>query len=202
MPATPEPAQEPPYGTGRRIGLFGGSFDPIHNGHLILAREAIERLQLDFVVFIPARISPHKLDRHPAPPEIREAMIRAAIAGEPRFFISDCELRREGPSFTFDTVRSIRGQTEAELFYLVGEDNLAKLHTWHRIGELRELARFVLLGRAGVKDAGDLPLVSRNIDISSTEIRNRVARGLSVRYLLPEAACEIITQRRLYLDDH
>lgn len=201
MAFTTDPAQEPPYETGKRIGLFGGSFDPVHHGHLILAREAIERLELDFVVFIPARISPHKLDRHPAPPADREKMLRAAVADEPRFFVSDCELRREGPSFTFDTVESIRTRTRAELFYLIGEDNLAKLPTWHRIDELRALAQFVLMVRSGRDAPVEFPLIARQIDISSTEIRNRVARGLSVRYLLPESACEIISHRRLYLDD-
>ena len=92
----------------QKTGLFGGSFDPIHVGHLILAREAREQLGLDRVIFIPAGISPHKLDREPAPAELRLAMVRAAVAGEPGFEVEDCELRREGPSYTIATVRTMR----------------------------------------------------------------------------------------------
>ncbi len=93
-----------------KIGLYGGSFDPIHNGHLILARDAMERLELDKVIFLPARISPHKLDRPPAPPEARCQMLSAAIAEEPRFEMDACEIEREGPSFTIDTVQSFRAR--------------------------------------------------------------------------------------------
>ena len=93
-----------------KIGLYGGSFDPIHNGHLILARDAMERLELDKVIFLPARISPHKLDRPPAPPEARCQMLSAAIADEPRFEMDPCEIEREGPSFTIDTVQSFQSQ--------------------------------------------------------------------------------------------
>ena len=89
-----------------KIGLYGGSFDPIHNGHLILARDAMERLELDKVIFLPARISPHKLDRPPAPPEVRCQMLSAAIAEETRFEMDACEIEREEPSFTIDTVQS------------------------------------------------------------------------------------------------
>ena len=111
-----------------KIGLYGGSFDPIHNGHLILARDAMERLELDKVIFLPARISPHKLDRPPAPPEVRCQMLSAAIAEETRFEMDACEIEREGPSFTIDTVQSFRARhPQAQLYYFIGDDNVAEL---------------------------------------------------------------------------
>lgn len=186
----------------RRTGLFGGSFDPIHIGHLILAREAREQLGLDRVIFIPAAISPHKLDRRPAPAAARLEMVRAAIAGEAGFECDDCELHREGPSFTIDTVRTMRVRyPDDAFFYFIGGDNLAKLDTWCEIGELRRLVQFVVLDRRGGGTGAGLLRVSRPVEVSSTEIRNRVARGESIRYLLPDKACEVIYRNGLYRDE-
>jgi len=186
----------------RNIGLFGGSFDPIHHGHLILAREALESLGLDRVIFIPNGISPHKLTRPPAPAGLRCQMVEAAVHDEAGFDWDDCEIRRAGPSFAIDTVREMAARYPgAELHYFIGEDNLAGLHTWKGIAELRTLVRFVIMSRGlGAPDQG-FPVISRPVDVSSTEIRNRIARGLSVRYLLPEAACQIISQHRLYRNE-
>jgi len=186
----------------RKIGLFGGSFDPIHHGHLILARQAREDLGLDRVIFIPAGVSPHKLGRPPAPAEDRCEMLEAAIRGEAGFFWDDCEVRRDGPSFAIDTVRLMRSKfPEAEIFYFIGEDNVSALDTWKDIALLRELARFVVLSRGGEPGGHGFPVVGRNVEISSTEIRNRIARGLSVRYFLPEPTCHIILKNRLYRND-
>ncbi len=186
-------------GVARRTGLFGGSFDPIHNGHLILAREARERLGLDRVIFIPARISPHKLDRNPAPAELRLAMVRAAIAGEAGFECDDLEVRREGPSYAIETVRELRGRfPEDEFLYFIGEDNLAKLSTWAEIDALRRMVQFVVLDRDAGGPDENFPRICRQVEVSSTEVRNRVARGQSIRYLLPEAACDIIYRNGLY----
>jgi nicotinate-nucleotide adenylyltransferase len=186
----------------QKTGLFGGSFDPIHVGHLILAREAREQLGLDRVIFIPAGISPHKLDREPAPAELRLAMVRAAVAGEPGFEVEDCELRREGPSYTIATVRTMRERyPDDAFFYFIGEDNVAKLDTWFEIEELRRLVRFVVLARAVGGSSGGFLRVCRQIEVSSTEVRNRVARGESIRYLLPEEACEIISRSGLYRNE-
>ncbi len=183
---------------GERIGLFGGSFDPIHHGHLILAREARESIGLDRVIFLPARISPHKLDRPPAPAEWRLRMVQAAIREEPGFVCDERELRREGPSFAIDTVREYRADhPEAELFYFIGDDNTEALHTWKEIEALRREVTFIVLARGGAGDA----VVSRKIEISSSEIRKRVASGLSVRYLLPEEVCIMIFQNGLYRND-
>lgn len=186
-----------------RIGLYGGSFDPIHHGHLILAREAREQLGLDRVVFLPARLSPHKLDRPPAPAEVRWAMLLAALQEEEGLVADDRELRRPGPSFAIETVREFaREFPGAEIFYLIGVDNVAELHTWKESSVLLQAARFVVLDRSGSAPPHPWPTISRRVEISSTEIRNRVAQGRSVRYLLPEMSRQILLQHALYAQDH
>jgi nicotinate-nucleotide adenylyltransferase len=186
----------------KKIGLYGGTFDPIHNGHLILARDAMERLELDRVVFLPAHVSPHKLDRPPASAEARCRMVAESIEGEPGFYLDDREIRREGPSFTVDTVREYGAEFPgAQLFYFVGDDNLDELHTWKEIDHLRELAQFVVLSRAGMPFLAEFPMITRRVEISSTEIRNRIARGQSVRYMVPYPACQVITMLGLYKND-
>ena len=188
--------------SSEKIGLFGGSFDPIHHGHLILARDAMESLGLDRVIFIPANVSPHKLSRPPLATHLRCEMVAAAIAGEPRFSMDVCEAEREGPSFAVHTVKLMQRRfPKAEFFYFIGEDNVSSLHTWREIDELKKLASFVVLARGNLESAEGFPVIRRNIDISSTDIRNRIARGLSVRYLLPDAVCAILTRHQLYLND-
>lgn len=187
----------------RKVGLYGGSFDPIHHGHLILARDVRERLGLERMIFIPAGVSPHKLGQPPAPPALRLEMVRAAVAGEEGFECDDCEVMREGPSFAIDTVRLMMGRfPRAEIFYLIGGDNLEALHTWKEIAALRELVTFVVLARggAGMPPEGFVPF-DRRVDISSTDIRKRIATGRPVRYLLPEAVCTIVSRHRLYRND-
>lgn len=181
-----------------RVGLYGGTFDPIHHGHLVLARQALEELALDRVVFLPAALSPHKQENPPTDGWVRLRMIEVSIAGEPGFEVNSCELRREPPSYTIDTLREFRSRwPEAEFFYFIGEDNVADLHTWRAIEEIRSIVSLVVLGR-GEGESGGLPRIARWVDISSTEIRNRVAQRRSVRYLLPEAACHIIEEENLY----
>lgn len=188
-----------------RIGLYGGTFDPIHLGHLILARHAAEQLGLSQIVFIPAAISPHKLSRAPAAPaDVRWAMVQAAIVGEPQFAADDCELHRSGPSYAFDTVTSFRRQMPgAGIAYLIGEDNVRELPTWHRIAELREIVQFAvfrrrLAGPPPPPGAGPFPIIDRAIDISSTDIRMRVAAGLSIRYLVTDPVAHLIDAHQLY----
>ena len=183
----------------RKIGIYGGTFDPIHHAHLILAREAMETLQLEEVIFIPAAMSPHKLDERPTPAEIRLEMLRAAIEDEPRFRLDERELHRPPPSFTIETIEEFaRAAPEAELFYFIGSDNLPRLHTWHRIEDLKKLVQFVVLERRSVPSESTLLTVRRLVDISATEIRNRVATGASIRYLVPPAVAEIIQRHQLY----
>ncbi len=184
-----------------RLALYGGTFDPVHHGHLILAREAIEQLALDRVVFIPAGHSPHKLARPPAPAAVRRAMLAAAIAGEPCFALDDSELQCPGPSFSIETVERIAAEFPgARLHYLIGADNLRELHTWRRIEDLRRIAQFVVFGRGAeaADDSHGFPTISRRVDISATEIRARVARRASIRYLVPEPVSSIIANNHLY----
>ena len=182
-----------------KIALYGGTFDPIHHGHLILAREAIGQLGLARVVFIPAAQSPHKLALAPAPAEARLEMVRAAVADEAGFEVDDAEIRRPGPSFTIDTVEAwLAREPEAELFYLIGHDNVRELATWRRFEDLRRLVRFVVCGRGENGAPHDFPVISRRVDISATDIRARVARGDSIRYLVPDAVRAIIAARGLY----
>ncbi len=194
-----ETAIQQPTTPIHRAALYGGTFDPVHHGHLILARDALETLKLDRVVFIPAGISPHKLGASSTPADLRREMLALAIADEPRFVLDDSELQREGPSFTVDTVEAVsRRYAGAELFYLIGGDNVPKLHTWHRFADLSKLVKFAVFDRNGDSATHDFPTLPRRIDISATEIRERVARGASIRYLVPEPVRTFIEHHRLY----
>ncbi len=182
-----------------KLGLYGGSFDPIHLGHLILAREARERLRLDRVLFIPAAHSPHKLGTVPTPGKVRREMLAAALADEAGFSLEECDLHRAGPSFAIETVRELRGRwPDAEFFYLIGHDNVAKLPTWHCYEELRRAVQFVVFGRGEHDAPHDFPTIVRRVDVSATEVRTRVARGESIRYLVPDMVREIISRQQLY----
>lgn len=183
----------------RRIAIYGGTFDPIHHAHLILAREATEQLDLARVIFVPAARSPFKPNDETAPADDRLAMLRAAVAHEPQFEIDDLELRRPAPSYSIDTVVEFASRNPtARPFFLVGEDNVLALPSWHRWAELREMAEFVVLERTGTHPVHSYRAIRRHVDISATQIRNRVASGRSIRYLVPEAVAEIIHARGLY----
>jgi nicotinate-nucleotide adenylyltransferase len=182
----------------RKIGVYGGTFDPIHHAHLILAREAREQLALEKVIFVPAAVSP--LKREPtANAGERLSMLRAAIENEPAFVVDDCELRRPPPSYTIDTIVDIeRREHDAEIVYLVGHDNVPSFPKWYRFDELQKKVRFVVLDRTGGESTHQFQTIHRKIDISATEVRKRVASGRSIRYLVPPAVAEIIQQGKLY----
>ena len=183
----------------KKIGIFGGTFDPIHYGHLILARDALEQLHLDSVLFIPAALSPHKMEQRPADNERRVEMLRAAIEGEPRFCFDELELHRPPPSYTVETIETLkRREPDSEFVCLIGEDNVAELSTWHRFADLSKMVRFAVLDRTGLRTEHPFPTIRRHIDISATDIRNRVARGQSIRYLVPPAVENLIRERQLY----
>jgi nicotinate-nucleotide adenylyltransferase len=182
----------------RKIGIYGGTFDPIHHGHLILARTALEQLGLEKVIFVPAASSPFK-EAPSAPADVRLRMLRAAVAGVDYFATDECDLKRPPPSYTFDTVQVIRGREgEAVFYYLLGEDNVKDLPRWHRFAELREMVQFVVLDRTGVAIEHPYPMVRQKIDISATDIRKRVASGRAIRYLVPREVEEIIREANLY----
>jgi len=199
------------------IGLFGGTFDPIHHGHLIAARSVAEQLSLGRVIFLPSSSPPHKVEPEILAPKHREAMVRLAVVDEPLFECHDFDLRRPGPSFTIETVQHFRevSGAGAELCWIIGADSLADLSSWHRAAELVEQCRIVTAVRPGWDE---LPrarlgeaLSDRQIetlfgnvvptpliDISSTDIRRRVREGRSIRFLVPEAVERYIKEHGLY----
>jgi len=183
----------------KKIAIYGGTFDPVHHAHLILAREAIETLGLEKVILVPAAISPLKKAAPVASGEVRLAMLRAAIKGEPEFEVDECELRRALPSYTIDTVEDIRRrESDAALYCLIGEDNIEQLPRWYRFSELAKMVHFIVLDRSGKQPTHSYQLIHRRIDISATEIRRRVAQNESIRYLVPESVEKIIHREKLY----
>ena len=185
----------------KKIAIYGGTFDPVHHAHLILARQAIEALGLNKVILVPASISPLKKAAPVASGEVRLAMLQAAIKGEPEFEVNECELLRPPPSYTIDTVEDIRQrECDAAIYCLIGEDNVEQLSRWHRFVELEKMVRFVVLDRSGKEPSHSYQLIHRRIDISATEIRRRVAQNESIRYLVPDPVEEIIQREKLYRD--
>jgi nicotinate-nucleotide adenylyltransferase len=198
---------------GRRVGIFGGSFNPIHNGHLLIARELVERLQLDEIRFIPARMSPHKLDAPDmAPAEHRLAMIELAIAGEERMSSSNVEIRREGPSWTVETLKELSGnEPGVEWILLMGSDAIADLNRWKDVPTICSLASVAYYVRPGEEEP-DLSALREQIgedvnirrvdgpriDLSATGIRERIHQGLSVDDLVPAGVAEYIREHGLY----
>jgi len=181
-----------------KVGVFGGTFDPVHVGHLAIANAALDELGLERVYFVPARRSPLKHDGPIASAEDRLAMLAAVIRDEPRFRVSEVELDRKRPSFTVDTLESLRG--EGELFLILGSDAYADFERWREPARIRDLAEIVLAARPGAPNApaGVRMLDSPLMDISARELRARAARGRSLRYLVPEAALRYIEEHRLY----
>ena len=182
-----------------RLGLYGGSFDPVHHAHLILARQALEDLKLDRVIFIPAAESPFKPGNTTASAEDRLEMIRVAIRGEPAFAVDSIEIDREPPSYTIHTVKAYKAQyPREELIFLVGEDHLESLPKWNEFGELSQIINFAVLSRSDLPLRVDYPVIRRRIDLSSTEIRHRVAKNLPISYLVPEDVLRYINEKNLY----
>ncbi len=191
----------------RRVGVFGGSFDPVHNAHLALASLALEQLGLDEVRWIPTG-QPSQKTRDLADAADREAMVRLAIAGEPRFVLDRAELRRRGVSYTLDTVRELKAaEPDTEWFLILGQDQYATLHTWRDWRELLGMVTLAVANRPGA-DLSANPQIARTaahvvslpmMDVSSTEVRRRAAAGESISGLVPEAVARYIERRRLYV---
>ena len=190
-----------------KIGIFGGSFDPPHHGHLIVARHVRESLGLDHILLVPANRSPHKLDRTPAQSHHRLAMVRLAVADDPGFAVSDAEVARGGVSYTVDTLRSIRSEApDHQLFFLLGSDNSAEFLSWREPEEILRLSTVVLMSRAGFGESAPGPLGDPSalrvdvplIDIRSRDLRSRIREGASIRYLVPDTVERYILREGLY----
>jgi nicotinate-nucleotide adenylyltransferase len=188
-----------------RLGIFGGTFDPPHLGHLLPLIDASETLRLDAVRLVPAATQPLKAGRTASAPAHRLAMTERLIAGIPRFSVDPVEIRRAGLSFTVDTVAEIAAATrEAELVLIVGADAFALFDQWREPGRIKDLATIAVLSRgdgAAVEsrlEDGVTFLRTRRVDISSTELRARVADGRTIRGFVPDAVADYIAEHRLY----
>ncbi|CAB4848477.1 unannotated protein [freshwater metagenome] len=194
----------------RRVGVMGGTFDPIHHGHLVAASEVAHRFGLDEVVFVPTGQPWQKLERDVTPAEDRYLMTVIATAGDPRFAVSRVDVDRDGPTYTVDTLRELRSAFESsgkdvELFFITGADALASIADWRDASEVVSLAHFVGVTRPGhvLSDPGLPPGSVTLVEIpalaiSSTDCRERVQRGEPLRYLVPDGVREYIAKRRLY----
>jgi len=195
-----------------RALCFGGSFNPIHHGHLACARAVAESAGFDRAVLVPNHQSPHKAGvADIAPAAHRAAMCRLAVAGEPLFAVDDLELQRPPPSYTLDTVRLLTARGWPAVHWLIGADQLATLPLWHEADTLLAEASFVVMARPGWSfDWQNLPpryrslreqlVVAPLLEISSTDIRRRVRQGRSIRYLTPDAVATYIHEHRLYTE--
>lgn len=200
----------------QRIGILGGTFDPVHNGHLVIAEEARARLQLERVLFIPTNVSPLKQGRHLASTEHRCTMVELAIAGNPFFALSLVDLNRPAPSYTIDTLRLLRscyGET-SQLYFIMGQDTLGTILAWRAPQEIIRLCTLVVVSRPGYHPdiaalGHSLPglreslivLSTPELSVSSTELRQRVANGWPIRYQLPDSVEAYIRQHGLYREN-
>ena len=210
--------------TPRRVGVFGGTFDPPHLGHASVARDVADALSLDTVLWIPARIPPHKSRRGISPPEVRLEMVQAASQSDARFAVSEIELERPGPSYTVDTLRALAGP---DLYLIIGYDQYLELDTWHEPAEILSHAHLAVMDRRGAgvpEDLSDDPSAPRavralaarhtepraamaervirvpvgRVDVSSTLVRERVRRGRDVSNLVSPSVLDIIRREGLY----
>ena len=191
----------------KNIGMFGGSFNPPHNGHLIVCQAVLDQVGLDKIIFIPSAIPPHKLDMRLAPAEMRLEMVKLATVGNPGFDVSDIELRRGGTSYTVDTLKGLQQQhPDSQLHLLIGADNWVDFETWRMPDQIMQLAQIVVMTRPGFAIErfahrygrrvrfGDVP----NIGISGTMIRLNIKSGRSVKYLVPPQVEHFLDQHALY----
>jgi nicotinate-nucleotide adenylyltransferase len=198
-----------------RIGVLGGSFDPVHIGHLIIAQDAVEQLELNRLIFVPTAVSPHKQHCQPVEGRHRLEMLQLATENNLRFEVSDMELSRGGVSYTVDTVQHLQADHPgAELFFIVGLDSLSELHRWHRVKELFDCCTVVPFGRGGEDPEAvaakcglskdwknrllDRLIRIHEVEVSASEIRMRIAEGLSIQTLVPPEVEMYIAEHNLY----
>ncbi len=190
-----------------RIGIFGGTFNPPHVGHLIVGESVREQLKLDKIIFVPSYISPHKRKGEETLASHRLKMVQTAIRNNSFFSVSDIEIKRKGTSYTYETLEILRKEYQgAKIFFIIGIDNFAEFHTWRKPQRIAELATLVVMNRPmEAEDTGRKRLRSTtefvevpDIQVSSTEIRRRVKEGKSIRFLVPEAVERYIARMKLY----
>lgn len=200
-----------------KIGIFGGTFDPVHVGHLVAADRACCDLDMQKVIFVPAGLPPHKAGQPVTPGEHRLAMVRLAVQDNPRFEVSDLELKRQGCSYTVDTISYFRRLLpDDELYFILGMDSLLQLNTWHDVDNMLKMCCLVAVARPGYAlETGDpeikllwekvrertLILRIPGLDIAASELRQRVREGRTVRYLLPAAVLDYIEEHGLYREN-
>lgn len=198
----------------RRIGILGGTFDPIHVGHLMTAEAVRDEFGLDKVIFVPAAVPPHKMDQQVTEAKHRYLMTVLATNSNPHFDVSSVEMDRPGPSYTIDTIYELKRQygENTDLFFITGADAIAEIPTWDRIEELLGLCQFIAAARPGflpnvdnIKEYfGELGsarihrLETPELEISSTNIRDRVKRGFSIKYIVPSTVENYIYKEGLY----
>lgn len=204
-----------PVVTLHRLGVFGGTFDPPHEGHVAAARNVADTLDLDVVLWVPARRSPHKPDASLSAADLRARMVRAVMDEDPRFAMTSLELDREGPSYTVDTLRALaadRGFADSQLFLIIGVDQYRAFDRWREPSDILDLATLVVMDRGGeglftaesVVGAARPDRVVRvpvpRVDVSSTEVRERVVRGEDLRGRVPPLVASLIASEGLYCD--
>ncbi|ORT98993.1 Nicotinate-nucleotide adenylyltransferase [Anaerovibrio sp. JC8] len=200
----------------KRVGIMGGTFDPIHVGHLMTAEAVRDEYNLDRVIFIPAAMPPHKQQQNVTMAKHRYVMTVLATCSNPNFEVSDIEMNRPGPSYTIDTISQLITQygKNTEFYFITGADTIQEIHTWDRIDELLTLCHFIGASRQGclpdvnqIKESfGELGkrkihrLETPELEISSTDIRNRIKKGYSIKYIVPSCVEQYIYKEGLYKD--
>ena len=191
----------------RKIGILGGTFDPIHMGHLVLAEQVKEKLKLDQVIFIPCFSPPHKRGRKLSPAKDRFHITRLAVDGNPFFLVSDIELKRKGFSYTVDTLRQLKNlYPNSKIYFLTGSDALNEIHTWKDPEKIYKLAKMVIATRPGFDEFDpedhfakkSIIINITGVDIYSSQIRGRVKKGQSIKYLVPSKVEKYIKRKKLY----
>ncbi|GKS80944.1 putative nicotinate-nucleotide adenylyltransferase [Ligilactobacillus pabuli] len=188
----------------KRVGLMGGTFNPVHNGHLIVADQVASQLGLDQVVFLPDNLPPHVDKKEAIAAKDRVKMVRMAIAGNEKFTLDTLEVDRGGVSYTYDTIKELKARhPDVDYYFIIGGDMVEYLPKWNRIDELVKMVKFVGVKRTGAKMNSKYPILwvdVPTIDISSTLIRNKIKQGCSIRYLVPDAVAEYLKEEGLYRD--
>lgn len=190
----------------RRVGIMGGTFNPIHNGHLIMAEQVVSQLGLDQILFIPNNIPPHVDVKTAIDGKTRAKLIELAIDDNPRFSLDYIEINKGGVSYSIDTIKQLHEQhPNVDFYFIIGGDEVAYLPKWNRIDELINLVTFVAVERAGYEKTSEYPVIwvdAPLIEISSTVLRQRIKARQSIRYLVPQAVAEYIEKNGLYQDDN